>query len=231
MKCALVTGSTKGIGFATAKKLADNGYLVYVNGRSDAPEFFASDRRFIYIKADLSTMAGVDILFESVENRLLNCLILNAGATCRKPMSEIEYDDWQSVMDTNVNIPFFITQRFKENMHDNGSITFISSALSLWPHATSVPYGVSKAAVNMLAQTLVKEFSNKKIRVNAICPGFIDTLWQKEKPQELREKIAKKTALNRFGTPEEVADMCFSIINNSYMNGSIVSLDGGYDYV
>jgi len=186
-----------------------------------------------YIQADVSTLDGVSILTSSVvkEVNLLDVLILNAGATCRKSLVDIEYKDWQHVMDTNVNMPFFIVQQLKDYISEYGSIIFISSSLSLWPHAISLPYGVSKAAINMMAKSLVKEFAEKKIRVNVICPGFIDTEWQKEKSPSLRAKIEDKIALGRFGTPEEVADMCLSVVQNKYVNGSILSIDGGYDFI
>ncbi|GHU53903.1 beta-ketoacyl-ACP reductase [Clostridia bacterium] len=223
MKYALVTGSTRGMGFSIAKKLSENGYFVYTNGRGDIPISIDNSQ---YIIADLSTIDGLNTIVSNIQNKL-DVVVLNVGMTCRKSMQEIDYSDWQKVMDTTVNIPFFITQKLGVN--DNGSIVFISSAMSLKPHATSIPYGVSKAAVNMLAQSLVKEFAPRNIRVNVVCPGFIDTEWQKEKPDWLREKIENKIALKRFGLPEEIADMCLSIINNNYINGAIISVDGGYD--
>ena len=224
MKYALVTGSTKGIGKATADLLAQNGYLVLRNGRGE------SDSNN-YIQADLSDMAEAEKLVERTLEYTdkLDCIVFNAGATCRKAFEDIEYEDWQKVMDTNVNIPFMLAKRLYKHMAENGTIIFIGSAMALKPHATSIPYGVSKAAINMMAQCLAREFASKKVRVNVICPGFIDTEWQKEKPEWLREKIADKTALNRFGTPEEVAQMCVSLCENSYVNGAVISVDGGYD--
>lgn len=225
MKYALVTGSTKGIGKATADLLSQNGYLVLRNGREESADCNN------YIQADVSDMAGVEKLVAGVlkYTERLDCIVFNAGATCRKSFEDIEYEDWQKVMDTNVNMPFMLAKRLYKHVAENGSLIFIGSAMALKPHATSIPYGVSKAAINMMAQCLAREFAPKKVRVNVVCPGFIDTEWQKEKPEWLREKIANKTALNRFGTPEEVAQMCLSLCENSYVNGAIISVDGGYD--
>jgi len=227
MKYALVTGSTRGIGKAIADKFTESGYTVFRNGRSELP----GDAR--YFRADLSTHDGVNALADAMLSReeKLDYLVLNAGATCRKTFKEIEYSDWQDVMDMNLNMPFFLVQRLFEHIADDGSVIFISSSLSFKPHATSIPYGVSKAAVNMLAQCLVKEFAEKRIRVNAVCPGFIDTEWQRGKPSGLRSKIESKTALARFGTPEEIADICLSLCVNTYINGAVVSVDGGYDMI
>lgn len=227
MKYALVTGSTNGIGKAIGDKLEEHGYTVFRNGRK-------TDSRYrTYIPADLSTLEGVNTLADHLLKRVdkLDVLVLNAGTTCRKPLPKITPNDWNLVMDTNVNMPFFLIQRLSGLLAENGSILFISSAMSIWPHAVSLPYGVSKAAVNMLARGLVKEFAGRKIRVNAVCPGFIETQWQLAKPAWLKEKIEKKTALNRFGTPEEVSDMCISLITNTYINGAIVSIDGGYNMI
>jgi NAD(P)-dependent dehydrogenase (short-subunit alcohol dehydrogenase family) len=220
MKFALVTGSTKGIGAAIADTLLSDGYSVFRNGRTGGD-----------IRADLSTLDGVNILADSVIAKAgkLDCLVLNAAATYRKPVDEIDYEHWQAIMDTNVNMPFFLVQRLMDNIADNGAILFISAILSQKPHATSIPYGVSKAAVNMLAQSLVKVFAARGIRVNTICPGFVDTVSQKSKPEKLRVKIENKIALKRFATEQEVADMCLHIIRNTYINGAIVNLDGGYD--
>ena len=227
MKYALVTGSTNGIGKAIGDKLEEHGYTVFRNGRK-------TDSRYpTYIPADLSTLEGVNTLADHLLKRVdkLDVLVLNAGTTCRKPLPEITPNDWNLVMDTNVNMPFFLIQRLSGILAENGCILFISSAMSIWPHAVSLPYGVSKAAVNMLARVIVKEFAGRKIRVNAVCPGFIETQWQLAKPAWLKEKIEKKTALNRFGTPEEVSDMCISLITNTYINGAIVNIDGGYNMI
>lgn len=228
MKYALVTGSTKGIGFAIAKRLIEHDYFVFVNGRDTAVLDLAPDKHLL-ITADLSTSRGVDALTDAISQYQLDCIVLNAGATCRKELAAITYDDWQTVMDTNVNMPFFLVQRVFDRIADGGSVVFISSAMSLKPHAISLPYGVSKAAVNALAQGLVKEFAPRRIRVNAVCPGFVDTEWQKEKPQWLREKTENKIALKRYASPDEIADICFCVINNSYINGAVVPADGGYD--
>jgi NAD(P)-dependent dehydrogenase (short-subunit alcohol dehydrogenase family) len=227
MKYALVTGSTNGIGKAIGDKLEEHGYTVFRNGRKTNSQYRT------YIPADLSTLEGVNTLADHLLKRVdkLDVLVLNVGTTCRKPLPEITPNDWNLVMDANVNMPFFLIQRLSGLLAENGSILFISSAMSIWPHAVSLPYGVSKAAVNMLARGLVKEFAGRKIRVNVVCPGFIDTQWQLAKPAWLKEKIEKKTALNRFGTPEEVSDMCISLITNTYINGAIVSIDGGYNMI
>lgn len=224
MKYALVTGSNRGIGKAIADEFERKGYTVIRNGRSKCEEKN-------YIQADLSNMDGVYELCQKImkENIKLDCIVLNAGTTCRKPWRELTVHDWEEVMNVNLIMPFFVVQKLYEQMQEKASVVFVSSLLALEPHATSIPYGVSKAGVNMLAKNLVKELAEKEIRVNVICPGFIDTEWQKKKTQAIRDKICRKIALNRFGEPEEVAKACIALCENSYMNGSVITIDGGYD--
>ena len=99
-----------------------------------------------------------------------------------------------------------------------------------YPHSLSISYGVSKAGVHMMAKYLVKEFAPRKITVNVIVPGFVDTPWQKDRPAEIRKSIESKVALERFALLEEVADLCMSVIKNGYINGAELVIDGGYCY-
>lgn len=234
MKYALVTGATKGIGYAISAALIDAGFFVYMNYAHDdaaAAAILFRQEQFSLLKADLSTQAGAEHLIDELRatgNLTLDCVVLNTGLTTRKAFADVQYGDWTQVMDANVNIPFFLVQRLQNCIRDHGSIVFIGSDMGIYPHAVSVAYSTSKAAVHMLAQSLVKEFAPRKIRVNAIAPGFVDTEWQKEKPDWLREKIAGKIALGRFASPEEIADSCMFLVRNGYVNGSVLQIDGGY---
>ncbi|MFA6923660.1 MAG: SDR family oxidoreductase [Bacteroidales bacterium] len=239
-KFALITASTKGIGKEIAKALINKDYFVFINYNKD--DEFANklnvefnDKRDCYriIKADMSNTDGMEFLYKNIISitKTLDCIILNVGATCKKSFSEITIEEWNKVFNVNLAIPFFLIQKFKQNINNNGRIIFISSVLGSIPHAISIPYSVSKAGINMLAKSLVREFCNKNITVNAIAPGFIDTQWQKDKPHDLRTKIENKIALKRFGTPMEVAAVCMCIIENQYLNGAIIHIDGGYDLI
>ncbi|MCL2689617.1 MAG: SDR family oxidoreductase [Chitinispirillia bacterium] len=235
MKYALVTGSTKGIGLAVSAELIEKGYFVYMNYAHDdaaAKAVTFTSGKYRIVKADLSASEGAEILSKYILNDgiKLDCIVLNAGTTCRKPFGQIEYDDWNAVMNVNVNSSFIICQKLYPVMEDFGSVVIIGSDMGIYPHAVSCAYSVSKAASHKLAQSLVKHFAGRGIRINAIAPGFIDTEWQKEKPDWLREKIENKIALKRFGTSKEVADACMFVIENSYVNGTVLQIDGGYDY-
>ena len=107
-------------------------------------------------------------------------------------------------------------------------IVFTGSLMGILPHSVSLSYGVTKAAVLALAKNLVKFFEDTETTVNAIAPGFVETEWQKNKPQEIRNNIYNKTAIKRFADPKEIADAVRFCINNAFVNGSIIEVSGGY---
>jgi len=235
---ALVTSSTSGIGKAIGKMLLAYGYYVFFNyskneenrnNFEDEISDFAG--HYFIIKADLSKYDSVDILFSEITKVTdeLDCIILNTAITNRKTFKDINPDEWNAVMDTNLNIPFFIVQKFSGMIKYGGRVIFIGALMGMLPHAISIPYAVSKAGLHMLSKSLVKTFKDRIITVNVIAPGFIDTDWQLEKSPEQRKRIENKIALRRFGHVEEVSKICMGIIENQYINGSIISIDGGYD--
>ena len=239
-KIAIVTGSTKGIGKAISEKLLEQGCFVFLNYATDdtTAETLVKDlekrykNNFAIIKADLSTYAGLDrMAFEVLSfKKSIDYLILNTGITERISFGELTPEIWNKVMNTNLNIPFFTVQKFAPNLSDYGRILFIGSLLGQAPHSLSIPYGVSKGGINSLVKYLVKEFCDRNITCNAILPGFVDTDWQKGKNPELRSSIEEKIALKRFAKPEEIAELCYNVIKNDYINGSLINIDGGYSY-
>ena len=115
-------------------------------------------------------------------------------------------------------------------MPKGSSVLITGSAMGIHPHSISVSYGVSKAAVHSLVKNLVKCLASTELRINAIAPGFVETEWQKEKPEWIKEKIKSKIALKRFCTTEEVGRLAMNIIENEYLNGEIIQFDGGYNF-
>jgi len=240
LKTAIVTASTKGIGKSIALKLLSEGCFVimnYSNNDRIANELNVEltkyyPNQFKIIKADLSSYDGMTMFVDEclTKIKMINYLVLNTGITVRESFEDLSLDTWTKVMDTNLNIPFFTVQKFSEYIYDKGSIVFIGSILGEIAHSVSIPYGVSKAGIHFLAKALVKEFAEQKVTVNAICPGFVDTSWQLLKSPEIRKSIEEKTALGRFAKPEEIADLCYSILTNGFINGAIINIDGGYSF-
>lgn len=240
MKYAVVTGATKGIGRSIAETLLANDFYLIGNYAGDdeaAEKFLEGNSNFApqitLIKQDLSSFESACKLSKAVIEitQSIDVLILNSGTTSPVPFGSISEMDWMRVINVNLNAPFFLIQRLSEYIATNrGRIILIGSAMGDHPHAKSIAYGVSKAAVHELARYLVKYFSPMGITVNAVAPGFIDTPWQAGKAPDHRERIERKIALHRFGDAGEVASLCMQIIENQYINGAVLSIDGGYSY-
>ena len=131
-------------------------------------------------------------------------------------------------MQVAVNSHFYLIRDCHEMIEPDSRIIFIGSMMGVLPHGTSLPYGVSKAAVHALAKNLVKEFEGTGTTVNAIAPGFVETEWQKNKPQHIRENIYGKTAIKRFATVNEIANAVAFCLDNQFVNGSVIEVSGGY---
>lgn len=184
------------------------------------------------VREELSSFEASQRLIASVleETERIDCLVLNAGETDRTPFGEITPERWEHVVGTNLNCPFYLAQGFSEHMESGGRILIIGSLCGVYPHAVSPAYGVTKAAAHQLAKELVKFFAPKGVTVNAIVPGFVDTDWQRAKAPEQRKRIEDKTALHRFAQPQEIAQLCWEVINNPFINGAQLLIDGGYCY-
>lgn len=240
MNYALITGGTKGIGKAIGKMLLEKGYSIILNYASDNKnanevlnEFSIKySGKVFLIKADLSSTNTIDSIYQNLLKitSKLDVLVLNAGMTDRTNFIEIKEDIWDQVIKTNITVPFFLIQKFIKIMPINSSIVFTGSLMGIIPHSLSLSYGVTKAAVHSLVKNLVKYLSPLKIRVNALAPGFVETAWQTKKSPEIKHRIENKIGLKRFGSPEEVADACWFLIQNNYMNGEILVIDGGYNF-
>lgn len=241
MKRVLITGSTKGIGRAIGLELLSRGGMVAFNHAKDLEsarqlkdELDALGYRGHYqiIQADLSKLEGIDQLLAGLDAQFetLDYLILNAAVTKRGSLPSLTPEEWGYVLDTNLTVPLFLTQACAPRISRGGCILFIGAVMGQYPHALSLPYGTSKAAVHFLAKSLVKELAPAQVRVNCLCPGFVETPWQAKKPAEIRQSIEEKIALHRFADPGEVAQMAAAILENPYMNGALVDIDGGYCY-
>lgn len=237
-KVALITGSTKGIGKQIAIDLLKKGCFVilnYANSSENADkvrsELSTISSDFTIIKADVSCLKGLEEIVAAVKDvtSTVDYLILNASITKRIPFEKITIDDWNEVINANLTIPFFLIQKMNFFMQPNGRIIFMGALMGMVPHAISIPYGVSKASLGMLAKYLVKFFADRKITVNVLAPGFVETPWQMCKEPEHRQRIEDKIAIGRFATVKEISSTCLHLIDNGYINGQVLVVDGGYE--
>jgi 3-oxoacyl-[acyl-carrier protein] reductase len=239
-KRALITGGTKGIGKAVATSLAQAGYdllLTYASDRDSArqtgeelQERYGADVRLL--EADITGKQSIDKISACLEENFLrlDAIVFNAGLTCRDAFETMSAEDWEKVFFGNVHFPVFLLQRIVSLINEGGCIVFTGSAMGIHPHAASLSYGVTKSTVHALVKNLVKTLVPYHIRVNAIAPGFVDTDWQLTKPADIRRNIESKIALGRFCEPEEIAEVYKMAIENPYLNGEIIVVDGGYSY-
>jgi len=239
-KYVLITGGTRGIGKAIADCLGEAGYHLVLTYVSNEERAFQSKEELSgkygvdvhIIQADSSERTSIEKVYAYLDKEaiILESVVFNAGITCRDSFEEMTLEDWEKVFFANVHFPVFLLQRIVGQIREGGSVVFTGSLMGIQPHAVSVSYGVSKSAVHSLVRNLVKSLVPYKIRVNGVAPGFVDTEWQKNKPAEIRRNIENKISLGRFCEPEELARVYKMLIENDYINGEVVVVDGGYSY-
>lgn len=230
MKYAIVTGGTSGIGLGVAKMLIEKGYYVFAT--YIGVDFEQNIECFEPIKVDQSSREDVYkfITYVKGKTNTIDCIICNAGMTIRKSFTETTDTDWDKMMEVAVNSHYIMVREFYPLIPSGSRILFTGSQMGLNPHATVLAYGVTKAAIHALTKNLVKEFEDTGTTVNAIVPGFVETPWQKEKPEEIKQNIYKKTAIHRFASVDEVVGAYRFCIDNSFVNGSLIEVNGGYNY-
>ena len=229
MKYAVVTGGTSGIGLGVAKMLIAKGYYVFATYVGDFDEHIDNLEA---IKTDQTSREEVYQFIEHVKSRCpqLDCIVCNAGLSIRKSFTDTSDADWDNMMEVAVNSHYIMIREFYSLIPHGSRILFTGSQMGLMPHATVLGYGVTKAAIHALTQNLVKEFEGSGTTVNAIVPAFVETPWQKDKPQEIKENIYRKTAIHRFATIDEVVDAYRFCIDNPFVNGSLIEVNGGYSF-
>lgn len=230
MKYAVVTGGTSGIGLGVSKMLIQKGYYVFAT--YVGLDFKDHIENFEPIKINQASRQEVYKFIQYVKKQTnhLDCLVCNAGVTVRKKFTETLDADWDLMMEVAVNSHYIMIREFFSIIPHGSRILFTGSQMGLMPHAMVLAYGVTKAAIHALTKNLVKEFEDTGTTVNAIVPGFVDTPWQKEKPEQIKQNIYRKTAIHRFASIEEIVDAYRFCIDNSFVNGSLIEINGGYSY-
>lgn len=230
MKTAIVTGGTSGIGFGVAKMLISKGYYVYVTYVGS--DFSEKMENFEAIKVDQTNRQELYnfIAYIKQKNQKVDCIVCNAGISIRKSFTETTDEDWDMQMEVAVNSHYILIRELYDIIPNGSRIMFTGSQMGLMPHAMVLSYGVTKAAIHALTKNLVKEFEGTGTTINAIVPGFVETPWQKDKPEQIKQNIYNKTAIHRFATVDEVVEAYRFCIDNSFVNGSLIEVNGGYSY-
>ena len=230
MKYAVVTGGTSGMGLGVAKMLVEKGYYVFTT--YIGPEFAEKIENYEAHLVDQTKRNEVYSFINYVKSKTdhLNCIVCNAGMSIRKSFTETTDADWDKQMELAVNSHYIMVREFFPIIPNGSRILFTGSQMAVHPHATVLAYGVTKSAVCALSKNLVKEFEGTGTTINTIVPGFVATPWQKEKPEEIKQNIYKKTAIHRFANVDEIVDAFRFCIDNPFVNGSQIEVNGGYCY-
>lgn len=239
-KVALVTGASKGIGRAIAKRLAQSNIDLVINYNRDLQGAEETRKecekygvRAMIIQGDMSKEDDVTTMFEKIieEFGKIHILINNAGITKDGLMISMKDEDFRRVMEVNLFSAFYTMKTAARLMAKNrfGRIINISSIVGLRGNAGQANYSASKAGLIGMTKSLAKEMASRNIRVNAIAPGFIETDMTDKLDEKIKEKLLEEIPLKSFGQPEDIANLINFLVSEeaNYITGQVISVDGG----
>ena len=239
-KSAIITGSSRGIGRAIAKCYAENGARLIIHGtREEALSELKSELNALgaeceYVAGDIGSPDTAARLAEKcLENyKSIDILVNNAGINSRKSFEELSFEDWDNMLRTNLTSAFYTCKAVLPSMMEQGSGVIINMSSSAGKTAhpnAAISYGVSKAGINSLTQKLAYDYAAKGIRVNAICPGPIETDMSKQWTEEYREKVYSSIPMHRLGTGADVANVAVFLASDlaAFICGESVNVNGG----
>ena len=243
MLLTMVTGASRGIGKAVCTKLAAEGHNVVCLGRdmtsikkvSEGLPIVNETQRHVAVQCpdfSLLTDSESDSLLKNINSfGNVNCLVHSAGITGKDGIFlKTDLPSLEQVLRVNVMTPLLITRsalRYGGLLRQPSSICFIGSVVGLSGNKGQVSYSTSKAALVGAVKSLSKEYSSKAVRTNMVSPGFIMTDMTSSLPESDKLQIINKTGLQRFGTPEEVAEAVLFTTTSNFLTGQTIQLDGG----
>ena len=236
-KKALITGASRGIGKAIAIEFAQKGYDIYVTCKNSFAELqqLCSELEAIYnieatpFLADAGDAESVDKMFATIKD--VDVVVNNAGISYIGLLTDMSVEEWNQVMNTNLNSLFYICRHAVPLMvrKQSGKIINISSVWGNVGASMEVAYSAAKGGMNSFTKALAKELAPSNIQVNAIACGVIDTQMNRCFSEEEREALREEIPADRFGKPEEVAELVLQLAEgNDYLTGQIITLDGGW---
>jgi len=239
-KVAVITGGSRGIGKAIASIFIREGARVVISGTNEerllqtVEELRAAGGQAAAVAGDISDPETCAKLVSCAVETFgrVDVLVNNAGINLRKPFLELDFSDWQRMMEVNLDGSFYMLKACLPLMAAQrcGCVVNISSSASKTPHATAAAsYAASKGAMNALTRQLALEMAQYGVRVNAVCPGPIETDMSKQWTEEYRQNLLAKIPLGRIGTPEDVAELTAFLASDraAFITGETININGG----
>ena len=239
-KIALITGGNGGIGLATAKQFVNEGAYVFITGRREqelAAAVKEIGRNVTGVQGDVSSLGDLDRLFAQIkrEKGRLDIVFANAGVAKYVPLGSITEELYDSIFDINVKGLLFTVQKALPLLLDGASIILNASIVASKGFSANSVYSATKAAVRSFARTWTTDLKDRRIRVNAVSPGSIDTpglsdlLASSEVGEQRKKMISNTVLLGRFGTADEIAKAVVFLASDdaSYITGTELFVDGG----
>lgn len=240
-KTVLITGASRGIGKAIAHKFAIEGFSLIINCSKSADDLMQLKNELenlyhvnvLASVGDVGNFAYVKELFSLIQTQFggVDVLVNNAGISHIGLLSDMEIEQWQRIIDTNLSSAFYTSKLAIPYMlsQKQGKIINISSVWGNVGASCEVAYSASKGGLNTFTKALAKELAPSNIQVNAIACGCIDTAMNQCFSSEERQALEEEIPAGRFGTPKEVASLAYILASDcNYMTGQIITLDGGW---
>lgn len=239
-KVAIVTGGASGIGEFTVREMVKEGAKVVIADLNDvlgnqlAQELNQGEKMATYVHVDVTNEDQVQLMVETAISQFgkLDILFNNAGIGSISPSADLSFEDWRKVLSVNLDGVFLVAKHAIKAMLKNGGGSIINTA-SILGHvgqAQTASYSAAKGGVVNLTRTLALEYAKNNIRVNAICPGYIETPLLSQLDEEMKNYLISLHPLGRLGKPEEVAKAVVFLASDdaSFITGTNLFVDGGY---
>jgi len=237
-KNVVITGGTSGFGFTTARLLTDGGARVLITGRD--PDRLAAARErlggaVVAVRSDAASTADIEALADRVKAEFgtVDALFVNAGVTLNLPFEQMTPEGYETVFAVNAKGPYFTVQRLAPMLAEGSGVVFTTSVADVRGLPAISAYAASKAALRSMTRSLARELLDRKVRVNAVSPGPIDTgILRRSMPADTAERLAAefvaRNPMGRMGEPIEVARaVLFLAFDATYTTGAELTVDGG----
>lgn len=227
---AVVTGGSRGIGYAIVTRFVAAGATVYYFSRSPGdPPPAGATHVTVDVANDEQVTAAINTVIET--HGKVDVLVNNAGVTRDGLIMRMKSEDWQTVLDTNLSSAFYTSRAVARQMikQRSGSIINISSVVGKMGNGGQANYAASKAGLIGLTKSVAREVGSRGVRVNAVAPGFIETDMTGGLNDEQRATLTAQIPMARIGTPDEIASVCLFLASDlaSYITGEVITVGGG----